>query len=63
MPALRQPPSRPTPSLRQARLIRRLREALFELQCDMEPDPVAIDRLMRRLARVRGQGSHSFLRA
>jgi hypothetical protein len=57
------PAARPAPGLRQARLIRRLRETLFELQCDAEPDAVAIDRLMRRLARVRGRGAPSFLRA
>lgn len=63
MPEHHLPAARPAPSLRQARLIRRLRETLFELQCDLEPDPVAIDRLMRRLARVRGHDSRSFLRA
>jgi len=63
MPDHRQPAPRPTPSLRQARLIGRLRATLFELQCDADPDPVAIDRLMRRLARVRGHGGRSFLRA
>ncbi|KQP11862.1 hypothetical protein [Pseudorhodoferax sp. Leaf267] len=50
----------PTPtstatSHRQAHVIRRLREALFELQCAPEPDPDAIDSLMRRLARVRAR--------
>lgn len=44
-----------TRSQRQARLIRRLRENLFELQCAADPDAVAIDQLMRRLARVRGR--------
>jgi hypothetical protein len=40
---------------RRARLIGRLRETLFELQCEVEPDPVAIDRVLRRLARVHAQ--------
>ncbi|HVR52730.1 MAG TPA: hypothetical protein VMS38_23610 [Pseudorhodoferax sp.] len=44
-----------TRSQRQARLIRRLRENLFELQCVADPDAAAIDQLMRRLARVRGR--------
>ncbi|KQP49639.1 hypothetical protein [Pseudorhodoferax sp. Leaf274] len=48
-----------TASLSQARLIRRLRETLFELQCEPDPDPAAIDRLMRRLARVRSRDAHS----
>lgn len=51
-------PSTPTPSTRshrQAHAILRLREVLFELQCAPEPDPVAIDALMARLARVRAR--------
>lgn len=40
---------------RLASAIHRLREVLFELQCAPEPDPVAIDALMRRLARVRAR--------
>ena len=40
---------------RQLRAIHRLREALFELQCAPDPDPVAIDGLMHRLARVRSR--------
>lgn len=55
--------ARPAPGLRQARLIRRLREVLFTLQCDAEPDPRAIDRQMRRLARVRGHEAQSGLSA
>lgn len=53
-----QPSSVPTPpnrAHRQAGAIRRLREALFELQCEPEPDAVAIDGLMARLARVRAR--------
>lgn len=42
---------------RQARAIGRLREALFELQCAPEPDPVAINGVMVRLARVRARRS------
>jgi len=38
---------------RRLHAIRQLRERLFELQCEAEPDPAAIDGLMRRLARVR----------
>ncbi|MFT3718421.1 hypothetical protein [Pseudorhodoferax sp.] len=40
---------------RHARRIRQLRERLFELQCEPEPDADAIDRLMRQLARLRAQ--------
>lgn len=53
-------PSPPTPASRarrQAHAIGRLREALFELQCVPEPDPVAINGLMARLARVRSRRS------
>lgn len=57
----RVPPA--TRSQRQARLIRRLRENLFELQCVAEPDAAAIDRLMRRLARVRGRSGRNAARA
>ena len=51
-------PSAPAPASRarrQAHAIGRLREALFELQCAPEPDPVAINGLMARLARVRAR--------
>jgi hypothetical protein len=49
-----------TPSSRGRRLahaIHRLREALFELQCEPEPDADAINVLMRRLARVRARSA------
>ncbi len=48
-------PPLPSPSgvRRRLQAIGRLRERLFELQCEAEPDPAAIDGLMRRLARVR----------
>lgn len=58
-PASALPPA--TRSQRQARLIRRLRDKLFELQCVADPDAAAIDQLMRRLARVRGR--HATARA
>lgn len=48
-------PTPPTRAHRQARAICRLREALFELQCAPEPDPVAINGLMARLASVRAR--------
>ncbi len=43
----------PPAQRRQAGEIRRLRETLFELQCEPEPDASAIDGVMRRLALVR----------
>lgn len=48
-------PARAARARRQARAIHRLREVLFELQCVPDPDAVAIDALMRRLARIRAR--------
>lgn len=46
-------PDLPPEQRQQAGEIRRLRETLFELQCELEPDTSAIDGVMRRLAVVR----------
>ncbi len=48
------PQALPPGARRQLHAIRQLRERLFDLQCEPDPDPAAIDGLMRRLARVRG---------
>lgn len=48
------PQQLPPGARRQLHAIRQLRERLFDLQCEPDPDPAAIDGLMRRLARVRG---------
>lgn len=39
----------------QARQIKRLRETLYELQCEIDPDPAKINMVMGRLAKVRGR--------
>ena len=39
----------------QARQIKRLRETLYELQCEIDPDPAKINKVMSRLAKVRGR--------
>ena len=53
LPPLVSPSVSPSGARRRQQAIGRLRERLFELQCEAEPDPAAIDGLMRRLARVR----------
>jgi hypothetical protein len=52
-PAPAPPQALPPGARRQLHAIRQLRERLFDLQCEPDPDPAAIDGLMRRLARVR----------
>jgi len=39
----------------QARQIKRLRETLYDLQCEIDPDPAKINKVMSRLAKVRSR--------